>query len=185
MLLKVTHAPLVCGIWCYEHWETLAIERKSAKEAALSLGIGASGTSTATPSKVQAKDPSAGSRTASVSKKHPLRKPGRVQVPTELLSQASKRPSKRTAAAQVTSIRANTAPAAVGRSFTSHTAAAPAVSAAPRQASVKDTKATTATSTLNPSTADMADMMRLLKELSAQVEEVRAALVKHDQGPSD
>lgn len=87
-------------------------------------------------------------------------------MPSALLSTASKRPSKQTSAAQDITVRANTAPASV-----------------PAQEAAAKTPGTGSTPVVQ--NVDVAEMMRMLKSLTAQVEEVRAALVKHDQGSLD
>lgn len=198
MLLKATHAPFIGGIWAYERWETLALSRAAAERAALSFVP----FNTATNNKQQQqqqqqqqantkyKGPQADGKSTTTSvaapnKKHSLKKAvGKVHVPTALLSQASKRPSKQSGApVQDTGLRINTAPAAVGRTGTvqNPVASVPAGQAQPV------VSGTVGAAVAQPSlgTADVAEMMRMLKELSAQVEEVRAALVKHDQGPSE
>lgn len=101
-------------------------------------------------------------------------------MPTALLTQASKKPSKQTGApVEGNGMRINTAPAALGRPRPGEATGTP-VSVGP----VRSATAGTAT-TQSLGTADVSEMMRMLKELSAQVEEVRAALVKHDQGPGE
>ncbi|KAH8660516.1 hypothetical protein BX600DRAFT_514116 [Xylariales sp. PMI_506] len=62
---------------------------------------------------------------------------------------------------------------------------APAPGRQPRAATapVTTTASMAAPATEIPADAMQAEMMRMLKELSTQIEEVRAALVRHDQGP--
>lgn len=111
---------------------------------------------------------------SSTNKKHSLKKAGKVHVPSALLSTASKRPSTLTGAPRDTSARVNTAPAAYGR-------VGAVEDAAVRVRGLAAESPATDSTTIAQS-ADVAEMMRMLKTLTAQVEEVRAALVKHDLG---
>ncbi|KAK2614694.1 hypothetical protein N8I77_001499 [Diaporthe amygdali] len=178
ILLKATHVPFIGAIWVFERWEALAMQREEAERAAMSFGFDALDSATGTN---QIRPIKGKTNTASSSKKHSLTKTGKLKVPAALLSQASKRPTKKTGASQDTNGRVKT---------TSTTVAAPPAAASPvaaTPASAKGPAAETATgpATQALNTADLGEMMRMLKELSTQVEEVRAALVKHDQGPSD
>ncbi|KAJ4396729.1 hypothetical protein N0V93_000950 [Gnomoniopsis smithogilvyi] len=157
LLLKATHAPFIGIIWLYERWEAFELKRDT---AALSLNIFGVNTGTLSRSQQSDKTNVAVSRT---NKKHTLKKSGKVRVPSALLSTASKRPSKQVGVSQDTTVRANTAPAAM-----------PA-----REAAVKSAETVTVPIVQN---IEVAEMMRMLKTLTAQVEEVRSALVKHDQG---
>lgn len=110
-------------------------------------------------------------------KKHSLRGTGRVQVPAALLSKASKRSKQ---AHQSKSGKINSAPTAVV--LEDPTTPALSVQVPDSAVTAPGETPTTATPGAALPTADVAQMMRMLKELSAQVEEVRAALVKHDNG---
>lgn len=178
-------------IWGWERWDLLASKREAASRAALSFGFGATAASTTNkktaeppkPIKAAAADV-VGSTTTN--KKHTLKKTvGRVQVPALLVSQASKRPAKY-AGGVLSSQEA-------GKRVLSSGSAAAAAAAAPVVSSAGESSGGAAVVTVGAggavqaamNTGDVVEMMRMLKELSAQVEEVRAALVKHDKGPSE
>ncbi|KUI54569.1 Calcium channel YVC1 [Cytospora mali] len=178
ILLKVTHAPLIGAIWLYERWEIFALRREAVERAALSFGFDNIGITTkqAPPTPIK-------TSSAMVNRKHSLKGTKKVQVPASLLSKASKRTSKQIGANQGTRGRINTAPTIVEEG--------PEPTSAVRADPVPMSAVSAPGETLTPidalpaealPTADMATMMRMLKELSAQVEEVRSALVKHDQG---
>lgn len=173
LLLKATHTPFLGIIWLYERWEAFELKRET---AALSLNI----LGAANRTLGQGKQSSGRSKTnvavSSTNRKHTLKKSGKVRVPSALLSTASKRPSKQGGAPQDTRVRINTAPAAYGRGGL----AGEGTGAAQEMTAIKVGGADTTTLAQN---VDVAEMMRMLKALTAQVEEVRAALVKHDQGP--
>ena len=176
-MLKATHAPLIGGIWAYERWETFALRREAAERAALSFGFDSISASSPSqqPTPVKTK-----TNSSTASKRHSLKNTRKFQVPSALISKASKRSSKQAGAAQDTSSgRVNTAPAAVQEEPPS---AGGAGSAPVSRVGTADTAVGVAPAAQALPTADVAEMMRLLKELSAQVEEVRSALVKHDQG---
>lgn len=167
MLLKAMHAPLLIIIWLYERWETFKLKRAARALGSSVFGITSAGMISA-PQPDSDKPKKRKTTTTALSKKHPLKKPGAVHVPTALLASASQRPAKETGAPiqqGAAARRLSTAPAAV-------VAVDPAHVGAPQSAQSVDA-------------AGAAEMMRMLKELSAQVEEVRAALVKHDQGPGE
>lgn len=170
-LLKATHAPFIGIIWVYERWESFELKRET---AALSLNI--FGATTGTLSQSQQSD-KANVAVSSTNKKHTLKKSGKVRVPSALLSSASRRPSKQAGVPLDTTVRVNTAPAAYGRGGAVEEAAVPA-----RGTLVKSLGTDNAQFAQN---VDVAEMMQMLKSLTAQVEEVRAALVKHDQGPME
>lgn len=160
LLLKATHAPFIGIIWLYERWEAFELKRET---AALSLNILRATTGTQSKTK---ESKTTNVAVSSTNKKHTLKKSGKVRVPSVLLSTASKRPSKQAGAPQDTNVRANTAPASV-----------------PAQEAAAQNLGTGSAPVVQ--NVDVAEMMRMLKSLTAQVEEVRAALVKHDQGSLD
>ncbi|KAK7741773.1 hypothetical protein SLS53_004837 [Cytospora paraplurivora] len=178
LLLKGTHAPLIGVIRGYEWWETFALKREAAEKAALSFGFGSMGGTTPAvqPKPVKTKTNSTGSN-----RKHTLKRTGRVVVPAGLLHKASKRTSKQAVAHQDANARMSTAPATAPQG-----PAAGPVEGQEQDVQVPDSAVSAPEESTSPTqglpTADVAEMMKLLKELSAQVEEVRSALVKHDQG---
>lgn len=187
MLLKGTHAPFLGLIWLFEHWEVLALRREEEERAAMGLDLevdnGTSTTASTSPQSLKSKTNTSSSLKTS-SKKHSLTKTGKVKIPAALLASASKRPSKKAGARQDTNGRVNTTPA----TLTGTNGAAPPPpppGPAPEPTNVPAEAGTgQASQSLAAGAADVAEMMRMLKELSVQVEEVRSALVKHDAGPS-
>lgn len=185
LLLKGTHAPLIGAIWLFEKWEVFALRREAIEKAALSFGFDtiSSRTRQGQPLLTEAQAVNKPS-----SKKHTLKMPKKLHVPAALLSKASKRTSKQSGTKQDGRGRVNTVPAVVEENPTPGNVAGPepAVPAAPApQPEVVSApgEATSAAEAIPAS--DVATMMRMLKELSTQVEEVRASLVKHDAGASE
>lgn len=176
MLLKATHAPFIAVIWGWERWDMFAMKREAAEREALSFGFGARASTIPPTQPKPIKAPVAGT---AANKKHTLTKTGKVQVPALLISQASKRPSKHTGISQDTSKRVSTMPQAPAAG------SAAGVSQVPSVAPGAPTTVPVAPGAGIGGSPDVVEMMRLLKELSGQVEEVRAALVKHDKGPSE
>lgn len=178
LLLKGTHAPLIGAIWLFERWEVFALRREAIEKAALSFGFD---TFTARNNQGQPLLTEANTVNKPSSKKHTLKMPKKLKVPAALLSKASKRTSKQAGTNQDGRGRVNTAPAVVEENPTPGNVAGPEPAVpVPQSAVSAPGEATSATGTLPAS--DVATMMRMLKELSTQVEEVRASLVKHDSG---
>lgn len=182
LLLKGTHAPLIGAIWVYERWEVLAMRREAVEKAALSFGFDTISTRTKQQQGEPLATPAArkDSNKPSGSRKHTLKNSRKVQVPAALLSRASKRTSKQAmASGQDARGRVNTAPAVVEEDPEPGNVAGPSpVVPVPQSAVSAPGEATSPAEALPAS--DVATMMRLLRELSTQVEEVRAALVKHE-----
>ncbi|ROV98078.1 hypothetical protein VMCG_07015 [Cytospora schulzeri] len=179
LLLKGTHAPLIGAIWMYERWEVLALRREAAERAALSFGFDTISTRTkpAQPKPINGKTDNRQS-----SKKHTLKNSRKVQVPAALLSKASKRTSKQAGTEQESRGRVNTAPAIVEEDPTPGNVAGPEPATPVPLSAVSAPGETIPATTEALPASDVATMMRMLKELSTQVEEVRAALVKHESG---
>lgn len=173
MLLKATHAPFLGAIWVFERWEVLALRREEEERAAMGLDLDVADNNTSTTASTNLPQTFKSKTTTSSSKKHSLTKTGKVKIPAALLAQASKRPSKKVGASQDTNGRVKTT-----------TVAAPPPPPGPAPEPTNVAPETSAAQPAQPlASADAAEMMRLLKELSVQVEEVRSALVKHDSGP--
>lgn len=185
MLLKATHAPFLGAIWLFEHWEVLALRREEEERAAMGLDLDVTDNTTSTTASTNAPQAlKSKTNTSSSSKKHSLTKTGKVKIPAALLAQASKRPSKKVGASQDTNGRTNTALTGTnGAAVAAPPPPAPPGPAPEAPNAVPETGAGQPAQALG--TGDVGEMMRLLKELSVQVEEVRAALVKHDNGPSE
>lgn len=177
MLLKGTHTPFLGAIWLWEHWEALALKREEEERAAMGLDLDVTDNNTASTSSTnQPKPIKSKTNTTSSSKKHSLTKTGKVKIPAALLASASKRPSKKTGVSPDTNGRVNVP-------LTNGSAPAPPPPPAPAPAPAPGPEPTAGQAAPAGGSADIVEMMRMLKELSVQVEEVRAALVKHDQGP--
>lgn len=176
LLLKGTHAPLIGAIWMYERWEVFALRREAVERAALSFGFDTISTRTKQdqPQLIEAKKSSKPSN-----KKHTLINSRKVQVPAALLSKASKR--KQAGPNKDTRGRVNTVPAVVEQDPTPGNVAGPGPAVPVPQSAVSAPGEATSPIDALP-TSDVAMMMRMLKELSAQVEEVRASLAKHESG---
>lgn len=185
MLLKATHAPFLGAIWLFEHWEVLALRREEEERAAMGLDLDVTDNTTSTTASTNAPQAlKSKTNTSSSSKKHSLTKTGKVKIPAALLAQASKRPSKKVGASQDTNGRTNTALTGTnGARVAAPPPPAPPGPAPEAPNAVPEAGAGQPAQALG--TGDVGEMMRLLKELSVQVEEVRAALVKHDNGPSE
>lgn len=181
MLLKATHAPFLGAIWLFERWEVLALRREEEERAAMGLDLDVADPTTVT---TNGTNQSLKSKTnTSSSKKHSLTKTGKVKIPAALLASASKRPSKKVGASQDTNGRVKTTAPTLNNG--SPVAAPPPPGPAPAPVNAVPTEEGAGQAAQAAGTADVAEMMRLLKELSVQVEEVRSALVKHDNGPSE
>lgn len=188
MLLKATHAPFLGAIWVFEHWEVLALRREEEERAVMGLDLEVTDNATSTTASTnQTQYLRSKTNTSSSSKKHSLTKTGKVKIPAALLAQASKRPTKKVGASQDTNGRVK--PTTTTLTGTNGTVvAAPPPPAPPGPApeapnAVPEAAAGQPVQALGG--ADVVEMMRMLKELSVQVEEVRSALVKHDNGPSE
>lgn len=180
MLLKATHAPFLGAIWLFERWEVLALRREEEERAAMGLDLDVVDNNTAT---TNGTNQSLKSKTnTSSSKKHSLTKTGKVKIPAALLASASKRPSKKTGASQDTNGRVKTT-STLNNGSPVAAPPPPGPAPAPVNPVIPEEGAGQAAQAVG--TADVSEMMRMLKELSVQVEEVRAALVKHDNGPSE
>lgn len=189
MLLKATHAPFLGAIWVFERWEVLALRREEEERVAMGLDLDVNDNPTSTTtSTTQPQVLKSKTNTSSASKKHSLTKTGKVKIPAALLAQASKRPTKKVGASQDTNGRVKVT---TGTLTATNGAAVAAPPPPPGPAPEPTNVAPETGAGQQPSqalgaagAADVAEMMRLLKELSVQVEEVRSALVKHDAGPS-
>lgn len=180
MLLKATHAPFLGAIWLFERWEVLALRREEEERAVMGLDLDVADNNTATTTGT---NQSLKSKTnTSSSKKHSLTKTGKVKIPAALLASASKRPSKKTGASQDTNGRVKTTSTLNNGS---PVAAPPPPGPAPAPVNAVAPEEGAGQAVQAAGSADVAEMMRLLKELSVQVEEVRSTLVKHDNGPSE
>lgn len=185
MLLKATHAPFLGAIWLFEHWEVLALRREEEERAAMGLDLDVTDNNTSSTASTNQPQPlKSKTNTSSASKKHSLTKTGKVKIPAALLAQASKRPSKKVGASQDTNGRPKPTTATLTGTNGTPVAAPPPPGPAPEPATAPVAEAGAAQPAQAVGGADVAEMMRLLKELSVQVEEVRSALVKHDSGPS-
>lgn len=185
MLLKATHAPFLGAIWLFEKWEVLALRREEEERAAMGLDFDVTDNNTSSTASTNQPQPlKSKTNTSSASKKHSLTKTGKVKIPAALLAQASKRPSKKVGASQDTNGRPKPTTATLTGTNGTPVVAPPPPGPAqePATAPVAETGAAQPAQAVGG--ADVAEMMRLLKELSVQVEEVRSALVKHDTGPS-
>lgn len=184
MLLKATHAPFLGAIWLFEHWEVLALRREEEERAAMGLDLDVTDNNTSSTASTNQPQPlKTKTNTSSASKKHSLTKTGKVKIPAVLLAQASKRPSKKAGASQDTNGRPKPTTATLTGTNGTPVAAPPPPGPAPEPATAPVAEAGAAQPAQAVGGADVAEMMRLLKELSVQVEEVRSALVKHDSGP--
>lgn len=182
MLLKATHAPLIGCIWVFERFEVFTLRREASERAALSFGFDTISTRTkqGQPLLAEAKRDS---KTSS-SRKHTLNS-RKVKVPAALLSKASKRSSKHSGTGGPDDRgRVNTAPAVVEEDPEPGNVAGPSPVVPVPQSAVSAPGEDASPAGALP-ISDVAAMMRMLKELSTQVEEVRAALVKHESGPME
>lgn len=183
MLLKGTHTPFLGAIWLWEHWEALALKREEEERAAMGLDLDVTDNNTASTSSTnQPKPIKSKTNTNSSSKKHSLTKTGKVKIPAALLASASKRPSKKTGVSPDTNGRVNV-PSTTLTNGSAPAPPPPPAPPAPAPAPASGSEPTAGQAAPVGGSAEVAEMMRMLKELSVQVEEVRAALVKHDQGP--
>ena len=182
MLLKATHTPFLGIIWLWERWEVFALKKEEEERAVMGLDLGVTDNGTASTGSTNQPTPIKSKTSTSYSKKHSLTKTGKVKIPAALLAQASKRPTKKTGATQDANGRVRTSTTLTAGTNGSATAAPPPPGPAP--APPASAPAPGAEAAAMPA-ADVGEMMRLLKELSVQVEEVRSALVKHDQGPAE
>lgn len=183
MLLKATHTPFLGAIWLWEHWEAIALKREEEERAAMGLDLDVTDNNTASTASTNQPKPIKSKTSTSYSKKHSLTKTGKVKIPAALLAQASKRPSKKTGVSPDTNgrVKVTSTTLTAGTNGTAAAPPPPPAPPAPEPAPGAEAGAGQAAPAL--ASGDIGEMMRMLKELSVQVEEVRAALVKHDQGP--
>ncbi|POS75182.1 hypothetical protein DHEL01_v206427 [Diaporthe helianthi] len=178
MLLKATHLPFLGAIWLFEHWEGLALKREEEERAAMALDLSVTNNTASTSSTNQPQPIKSKTNTNSSSKKHSLTKTGKVKIPAALLAQASKRPTKKTGVSLDNNGRVNLPSTTNGSA-----PAPPPPPPAPAPAPANGPEPAVGQAAPVGGSAEIIEMMRMLKELSVQVEEVRSALVKHDQGP--
>lgn len=185
MLLKATHAPFLGAIWVFEKWEVLALAREEEERAAMGLDLDV--VDNTTTGSTNQPTPLKSKTNTSSSKKHSLTKTGKVKIPAALLAQASKRPSKKVGASHDTNGRVKTTSTTVtaGTNGSPVDAPPPPPGPAPAPTPAPGAEVGAGQAAQAVGSADVGEMMRLLKELSVQVEEVRSALVKHDNGPTE
>lgn len=176
MLLKATHAPLLVIVWLFEQWEAFALKRAALTLSANMLG----GTATNVAPNEMQHDNRDSKAKVTLNKKHSLKKTGPVHVPTALLTSAQLRPSKATGPPQQDG---TVPPTNLGRAATGATTMSPGVPM--HVGTALSSKISTSASKQSVDAAGLAELMQMMKDLSAQVEEVRAALVKHDEGPGE
>lgn len=176
LLLKATHAPLITLIWLYERWEVFQLKRAAKALGSSVFGGGTASNSSTTTTTTS--DHKTKATATTLNKKHSLKTTGRVHVPTVLSASAQLRPTSKATGPPPA------VPAGMGRVATGMLKSGPAV-LPPVRVGTGLVSAASVPGAQSVDAVGVAELMKMMKDLSAQVEEVRAALVKHDEGPGE